>query len=161
MHDWWPCPQGWVRVEGFSKASWWSRLDAAGSRRFLSPQMEVLLGLQEVEVAMGIEGYSEEQVSQFKGLFENQGGDAALGKHAQKLDDPLSSVSVKKEKALENVNKREKKSEDSKKTRKSPQTKRPANVAYEEAKSKEARIEVKKEQMDEVITVKRRRGWRR
>ena len=91
--------EGWVRVEGFSKASWWSRLDAAGSRRFLSPQMEVLLGLKEVQVAMGIEGYSEEQVSQFKGLFENQGGDAALGKHAQKLDDPLSSVSVKKGKS--------------------------------------------------------------
>ena len=68
---------------------------------------------------------------------------------------------LKKEKALANVNKSEKESEDSKKTRKSPQTKRPANVAYEEAKSKEARIEVKKEQMDEVITVKRRRGWRR
>ena len=100
MHDWWPCPQGWVRVDGFSKASWWSRLDAAGSRRFLSPQMDGLLGLKEVQVAMCIKGYSEEQVSQFKGLFENQGGDAALGKHAQKLDDPLSSVSVKKGKKL-------------------------------------------------------------
>ena len=61
--------------------------------------MDGLLGLKEVQVAMGIKGYSEEQVSQFKGLFENQGGDAALGKHAQKLDDPLSSVNVKKEKS--------------------------------------------------------------
>ena len=71
------------------------------------------------------------------------------------------ALMLKRKKALENVNKSEKKSEDSKKTRKSPQTKRPTNVAHEKAKSKEARIEVKKEQMDEVITVKRRRGWRR
>ena len=161
--------EGWVRVDGFSRAGWWSRLDAVSTRRFLSPQMEVLPGLKEVEVAMGIEGYSDEQVAQFRGLFENQGsGEAALGKLAQKLDDPLSSVNVKKEKALENSNKN-KKIEDTKKTRKSPQTKRPANVALERPKAKEARVEVKKEKED-LITVKQERmeemetlpkGWKR
>ena len=64
-----------------------------------------------------------------------------------------TSLSLKtRERVLENEES-EKKSVRFQK-RKSPQIKRPANVTLEKAKSKEARIKVKKEKMDEVITVK-------
>ena len=67
-----------------------------------------------------------------------------------------TSLSLKtRERVLENEES-EKKSVRFQK-RKSPQIKRPANVTLEKAKSKEARIKVKKEKMDEVITVKQER----
>ena len=137
--------EGWVRVEGFSRAGWWSRQDAAGSRRFLSPQMEQLPGLKEVEVAMGNADYSKEQIHRFKELFADQ----SVG---DEEDDPLknSSVHVKQEKGLENG---EEKKTDSKKRRKSLQTKRPSDASLERPKTKEARIEVKKEH-SEMVAVK-------
>ena len=150
--------EGWVRVEAFSRAGWWSRQDAAGSTRFLSPQMEQLPGLKEVEVAMGNADYSKEQIHRFKELFGDQGvGDEE--------DDSLknSSVHVKQEKG------EERKTDNNKKRRKSPQTKRPSDATLERPKTKEARIEVKKEH-SEMVAVKQEKveeeetlpkGWKR
>ena len=153
--------EGWARVEGFSRAGWWTRQDAAGSRRFLSPQMEQLPGFKEVKVVMSNADYTKEQIHRFKELFGDQGvGDEE--------DDPLknSSVHVKQEKGLENG---EEKKADNKKRRMSLQTKRPADATLERPKTKEARIEVKKEHF-EMVAVKQEKveeeetlpkGWKR
>ena len=65
--------EGWARVEGFSRAGWWTRQDAAGSRRFLSPQMEQLPGFKEVKVVMSNADYTKEQIHRFKELFWGPG----------------------------------------------------------------------------------------